>query len=114
SAPTVGYVELARGFVHFLDFRLGQFGEITRADPVFAVFDIAPVPRHRYFTGLGLRQFRRVAGQYAVATVGIITLVVGNGQRNSFGFGELRTVTGIIALPAVRDVTHVPGEIHGS
>jgi len=37
-------------------------------------------------------------------------LVIGHGQGNNFGLAELRAVAGIVAVPAVRDVTPVLGE----
>jgi hypothetical protein len=38
--------------------------------------------------------------------------MIGYGQRHSFGFREFRVITGIVAVPAVRNVTPVNGKRH--
>jgi hypothetical protein len=47
---------------------------------------------------------RTSCARYAI---GNILLVVSHRQSNNFGLAELRAVTGIVAVPAVRDLTPV-------
>ena len=67
--------------------------------------------RGGHFTSFGLGEFGPVAGRYAVGAIGDITLVISYRQRDRFGRSEFRMVTGIVAVPAVRNVA---GESHVS
>jgi hypothetical protein len=48
-----------------------------------------------------------VAGSFAAVAGSDIILVIGNSQRRTLGIAQLRMVTGVQSLPAIRDGTPV-------
>ena len=95
------------GYLYVSDLSRSQFGAVAHGIPVLAVIEGAAVLRNIPCPRFGWSQLCRIAGTQTHRAVRNIPLVTGHSQGNSFPFSELRVVTGIVAVSAVRDIAHV-------